>query len=131
MIDQLLGTTKLLQKGLEGTRVRHEAILQNIANIETPGYKRKIVRFEDDLRDAISRKGLSSRGTSENRLSAIMKVHPQMDVDDESVIRADGNTVDVDMESAELSENTLRYLALLEILRRSFGGMKRAMAPIA
>jgi flagellar basal-body rod protein FlgB len=131
MIDQILGTTSILQKGLEGARKRHEAILQNIANIETPGYKRKIVHFEEDLRDALSGKGSISRGSRKSRLRAIANVHPRMDVDDESVIRADENTVDIDAESAEMAENTLRYLALLEILKRSFGGMKRAMAPIA
>jgi flagellar basal-body rod protein FlgB len=131
MIDRILVTTKTLQKGLEGARLRHQAILQNIANVETPGYKRKIVYFEEDLREALNRQGRTCRGTSGNRLDAIANVRPRMDIDDESVIRADGNTVDIDAESAELAENTLRYLALLEILKRSFGGMKRAMAPIA
>jgi flagellar basal-body rod protein FlgB len=124
MIDQILESTQVLQKALEGTRARHTAILQNIANIETPGYKRKVVRFEDDLREA-----LSGSGGCEDRetAAALRSIHPKVEVDDESVIRADGNTVDVDQESSELAQNTLRYIALLEAINRQFRGLKHVM----
>lgn len=127
MIDRILEGTKVLQKGLEGTRSRHNAILTNIANLETPGYKRKIVHFEDDLREALGEKGADNNA----RMAAISKIHPRVEIDDHSLIRFDQNTVDIDKESAELAENTLRYLAMLEIIRRDFKGMHRAMAPSA
>ena len=41
----------LLKMGLDASNLRGEAISQNIANINTPNYKRKVVTFEETLKE--------------------------------------------------------------------------------
>src|ERR1041385_5872410 len=55
MLDRLLNTDTFLmaQGALDGLSARHAAISDNIANVNTPGYKRKEVPFEDALAHAV------------------------------------------------------------------------------
>jgi len=46
-------TGAALEKALEGLALRHEALVSNIANVETPGYRPRRVLFEDALRQAV------------------------------------------------------------------------------
>lgn len=95
-------TRRALVSALDTAALRQRVMARNIANVETPGYRRQVVTFEERLRDA-----LRSRGPE---LPA-----PQV-TEDLTPGRADGNNVRVDEEMAALSENALRYDALVECL---------------
>lgn len=131
MIRSILGNLSLqvLYQGLEGTRVRHEAIADNLANVDTPGYKRKVVRFEEQLAAALERGKYFVRGSdSVRRMSPdLSTVQPEIVLDSVSNLRADGNTVDMDREAADLAINTGRFLAMVEILNREYRMLHQAI----
>jgi flagellar basal-body rod protein FlgB len=131
MMERILGSLSLqvIYKGLEGTRARHEAIADNLANVSTPGYKRKVVRFEEKLAEALDRGKFFLRGSDAIHRGAVelSQVRPEIELDTVSNLRADGNTVDIDREAAELAMNTGRFLAMVEVLNREYRMLHRAI----
>jgi flagellar basal-body rod protein FlgB len=98
---ELFDTTQLgLERALSGAARRQSAIAANLANVNTPGYRRQDVDFHSALRDAFGR----SR-------DAVAQV------DRTSTVRVDGNSVDVDTEAAAQAKNGLEYEALSTVLK--------------
>ncbi len=89
---------QLLKTTLDATELRSKTIANNIANINTPGYKRKYVSFEETL-DKTSK-----------------KVNIQVKEDDSTSMREDGNNVDLENEKVNQAANTLEYNALISIV---------------
>lgn len=119
-----------LQKGLEGLSLRYQAIAYNMANVDTPGFQRVEVQFEEALKEALA-KASDIPGTSlmpSPTFFEIMEgVQPKMVVDDSPPLRLDGSNVDIDQESVALAETSGRYLALAELLSRRYDGIKMAI----
>lgn len=112
-MDMLMTRTmKVLDKALDAASLRHEAISDNIANAETPGYKAKRVAFEDELRSVLARRGerLSERDLPAPKLYRVTS----------TFISPDGNNVDMEAEMAALAENEARYSALSQLLAKNF-----------
>jgi flagellar basal-body rod protein FlgB len=84
---------------------RHDAYAVNIANVNTPGYKRSEVKFEDVL---------EGRGAELKR--RILETEPRLVQDTTSAARFDGNNVTLDKELALLRKNSLLYRTFTEIL---------------
>lgn len=120
-----------LKKGLEGAAVRQQAIANNIANVSTPGYKRQVVKFEDELWSAIGGSSKGLRTTNPRHIDggsrAISEVRPAVSVDKKTTIRVDQNTVNIDQEMVELTRNSGQYAARAEILNRLYGQVKTAI----
>ena len=95
-----------LERALQGSTLRHEALAENIANVNTPGYKRQDVDFHSALQAAMP----AGR-------DAVAAVPLAATTDGSAAMRADGNSVDVDTEAANLAENSLEYQALTQVLR--------------
>ncbi len=89
-----------LQSGLNALSVEQQAILQNIANVETPGYKTKHVTFDKVLED-VSATGQRTYG-----------VEASVYEETGTSILPDGNNVDLDAESMKLYDNYVRTLYL-------------------
>jgi len=106
-MNSMYGTTDILAKAVEGTWQRNTAISNNIANVDTPGYKRQDVAFESYLQRALAKDSRPSKETLD-------KIKPKT-VTDYSMnsYRLDGNNVDMDAEMGYLAENQLRYNALI------------------
>jgi len=105
-------TNQALAAALQGSAARHRAIAQNLANLDTPGFIRSDVNFEEALALALER-GLQAPHRAFDLLAAL-PLRPQRDRS--SPARADGNNVDVDREMVLLSRNALRYNAVGEAL---------------
>lgn len=119
-----------LQKGLVGLSVRYQAIAYNMANVDTPGFQRVEVEFEDVLKEALNKASDlpgSSLMPGPNFFEIMNKVQPRMVVDDSPPLRADGSNVDIDQESVALAQTSGRYLALAELLGRRYDGIKMAI----
>jgi len=120
-----------LKKGLEGAAVRHRAIANNIANVSTPGYKRQVVSFEQELWKALegSPAGLKTSHPKHvgGGAGAISAVRPALTLDEKSVIRVDENTVNIDQEMVDLAKNSAEYAQRAEILNRLYGQIKAAI----
>ncbi|PKM87222.1 MAG: flagellar basal body rod protein FlgB [Firmicutes bacterium HGW-Firmicutes-12] len=118
MLETKLVST--LQKAMDGSTVRNAVISNNIANVNTPGYKKMDVSFQKELENSIkSTQKLSLRKTNEKHISdhslgsdGIINV---TEISDTS-LRTDGNNVDIDIELAALAENTLYFNSLAELL---------------
>ncbi len=106
MIDKLLGGKDIIHKSLDASWIRNQAIVDNIANVDTPNYKRKTVSFEEQLRQEMSGGNFDK---SDVKDIDIQVVRENTDLS----YRLDGNNVDIDTESAELAKNSIRYNALL------------------
>ena len=105
---EIFDTTQLsLAAAMTGAAQRQNAIADNIANVDTPGYQRKDVDFHAALRGAM--------GTGATALDG-MTFGPAADPT-AAPVRADGNTVDIDRESAAQASNGLEYEALSQVLK--------------
>ena len=105
------------ETALELHELRHRVVSENIANAETPGYRARRVDFEDELREAFSEASPSRSG-----------VEARAEIDRRAPLKADRNSVDLDLEMARLSENTLRTVALSRLLARKYASLKAAIA---
>ncbi|HHW15644.1 MAG TPA: flagellar basal body rod protein FlgB [Firmicutes bacterium] len=114
-----------LQRALDGTVLRHRAIAENLANVDTPGYKRLEVEFSAALKAALAageRNDEPLARTDRRHLPGTgggpVGAEPAVFRVRETTGRADGNNVDPDAELARLAENTLLYNALTQVLGR-------------
>ena len=98
----------LASKSMEYLWGKQQITLQNLANVDTPGYKSKYVTFEDEFNTRLKQASLTR--DDEKIADAIegsnLVVH---DTGEESA-RLDENNVDADVESVELSRATLQYM---------------------
>lgn len=104
--------SQALAAALRGAAARHQAIADNIANVDTPGFIRTDVRFEEALAGALQRARRAPR-----RADGLFSALPVRARPDHSLpARADGNNVDIDREAVALAKNALRYHAASEAL---------------
>lgn len=86
----------LLLRLLQGTGQRSRAIASNIANQNTPGYRRQVVRFEDLLAKAVEAGG-----------EDLLSIEPMTVEDHETPTRLDGNNVNLELEVYASRENRI------------------------
>jgi flagellar basal-body rod protein FlgB len=130
MLDKISGSTAILEKALDAAWMRNEAISNNIANANTPGYKKSDVNFENQLANAaqfqIGSAVKSSKflpiGNDRGSIPA-----PQMNQQTHTSVRKDGNNVDIDVEMAELAKNAIKYNALITQISKKFGSIKMVL----
>lgn len=131
MIDKLNEKTHLLEKALDAAWLRNETISNNIANVNTPGFKKSYVRFEELLSDASDKFQISGIKKDKKFLpigkDAAMTASPQIVRENFTSMRRDDNNVDVDVEMAELAKNTIKYNALITQISKEFGKIKMAI----
>jgi len=121
-VDLFGSTVRMLEGSLDYSAVKNQTISNNIANIDTPGYKSKDVVFRNVLNDEL------------NSASKMKRTHPKhMPFDNGSASRSfqtitkmnsnynhNGNNVDIDKEMAELAKNQIYYQGLVDRLNGKF-----------
>lgn len=126
--SQLFG---LIQKSLDGSSLRHTAISSNIANENTPGYKRLDVNFQKVLADAVNPL-TDIKKTNPKHLSAVKSLDEQgllvINREENTTMRNDGNNVDIDMETAALAENNLLFNGLAQLLSIQIGLLRQSIS---
>lgn len=118
----------VLDKAADAANSRNEILSNNIANVDTPNYKRKDVSFENYLEQA-----LIGPESLDNRVADVnthLSDFGGMIYTDHSTLsyRLDGNNVDIDTESAYLAENQIRYNALVEQIGQEFSRYKTVLS---
>jgi flagellar basal-body rod protein FlgB len=114
-------TMTAVEKGLDGTAARQRATASNLANIETPGYRPRVVNFEDDLKQALA---AEARGATGKGIEAVTPVTGEGET---GPVRLDGNAVDIEGEVATMGRNMLQHQALLRLMGRKIEMMKMVM----
>lgn len=103
-------TLKALELSLGAASQRQQVLSNNLANVNTPLYKRQDVSF-----DGVLAKALDSENSGEMDAVSLDELKPEVTTDESTSMRADGNNVDVDNEMASLAENNVRYNALVQL----------------
>lgn len=118
----------ILDKAADAANFRNELISNNIANVDTPNYKRKDIDFESVLQAELAgEKTLYQAVKSAN--NDLSTLDPQVYTDNSSLsYRLDGNNVDIATEEAYLAENQIRYQALVDMMNQEFSRYKSVMS---
>lgn len=96
---------ELLHRSLDVAALRQRTIANNVANANTPGFKRSFVSFEEHVQSAIARRSLSEHD-----------LQPRLHQDRSTSMREDGNNVSVEHEMVLMAANTVQYQALAQQL---------------
>ena len=109
---------------------RHRVLVENVANIDTVGYQRRSVSFENDLAAALGRRTqqVALRTTDPRHIGSASVAsgrNPNAVTAREVVAdRNDGNQVSIDEEMTLLAETQLRYQALTSVVSRRLGTLR-------
>jgi flagellar basal-body rod protein FlgB len=124
---------KVVEKDLEGLAKRFKATSRNLANANTPGYERRNVSFEDELREVVNSSGklrmtITDAGHIPTRPHSVSDVTPaEIKIKDE-VYRLDENNVDPEREMAVLAETRMMYGAMSRFAARKLTNYRTVIA---
>jgi len=107
----------LLEAGIKAESIRQRAIASNIANLETPGYRRVDVNFEE-----LFAKALDSRGAID-----LSVIEPQLYRPRQTPVKANGNDVNLESEVGEMIKNSLRHKTFIRLLSKRYKQMEMAI----
>ncbi len=114
----------VLEKAADASWLRDQAIANNIANVDTPGYKRQDVDFESVLSRELGRMKYVSMDEKVGRLiTSRLRVGTYTDAAAFSY-RTDKNNVDIENENVLLAQNQLKYQGLLNSISQEFQNLK-------
>lgn len=117
----------VLGKAADAAWTRNDVLANNLANVDTPGYKRQDVDFESQLKQAMRNTRYKS---VDARVSAITssELTPRVYTDAAGYsYRLDGNNVDIDTESTELAANQIKYNGLISSINGTFSDLQMVM----
>jgi len=116
-MNKVQDITELLQLGIKAESLRQQAIANNIANLQTPGYRRVEVKFEQLLAKAM-------QSGKEVKLS---KVEPQFYQPMDTPVKSNGNDVEFEKEIGELVKNSLRHKTYVRVLNNKYKQIELAI----
>ncbi|MDY2700632.1 MAG: flagellar basal body rod protein FlgB [Lachnospiraceae bacterium] len=117
----------VIGKAADASWLRNDILANNIANVDTPGYKRQDVNFESQLRRAL---GNSRYQTVDSKVAHVTstELEPRVYTDSANFsYRLDGNNVDIDTENVELASNQIKYNGLINSMNQEFTNLKLVM----
>jgi len=119
----LMQTNYLLERGLDTEALRRTVIANNISNVDVPHFRRSEVNFESELRRVIREQEdpasqLPAQMTDDRHIPffiprEIRSVAPRVNLDYSTVMRNDGNNVDIEKEMVDAAKNMMRYNAFV------------------
>ena len=114
----------VLDRAADAAWQRNEAISNNIANVDTPGYKRQDVAFESVLQQALGNNRYESMDDKVANVN-LSRLRGRAYVDYANYsYRLDGNNVDIENENVMLAENQLKYQGLISSINQEFTNLK-------
>ena len=121
------GYVNLLKSAADASWTREEVLTNNIANVDTVGYKRQDIDFQSVLSNEL---GNCKHKSLDSKIGAldVNELNPQVYTDSSNYsYRLDGNNVDIDTENVELASEQIRYEALATSLNSEFSRMRTAL----
>lgn len=129
MSSGMFGYVNVLKAAADASWTREEVLTNNIANVDTPNYKRQDVDFTTYLNSALSRtnggsSSLTNRVNNINYNDAAIRTYT-----DNSTLsyRTDGNNVDLSTENVELAAEQINYNALIDSMNNEFSRFKAVL----
>jgi flagellar basal-body rod protein FlgB len=121
-----------VRSSLDASAMRLKAIANNIANVNTPGYKRIEVSFEAELQKALNPQVLSGARTDNQHMAIgrpdLGSLKPQAYRPNDPTLPGQVNNVDIDMEMAKLAENQILFQAGVKFLSERGAVMRSAIS---
>ena len=119
----------VLNKAAGASWTKNEVIANNIANVDTPDYKRRDLDFESLLSEALSDTSLHTRNMDKKVANINLgSLNPRVFTEYSTLsYRYDGNNVDIDTEQAYLADNQIKYYALLDSMTHEFNRLKSVL----
>src|SRR5690349_15417664 len=126
-VDRLMNQTNgpLLEQVLEFTAARHRLIAENMANVDTPGYRQKdldVKRFQGMLRDRVDERDHSGPGAVGFADITAEVRHPT-----HGILAHDGNNRSMEQLASDQAKNALLHNLVVELLRKQFQQMEMAL----
>ena len=126
------GSIPMLSKALDLRSKKHNVIVSNIANVDTPDYKAFDLHVDEEMQKISDRsKKVALQNTHPGHILPRHNVHDTPSLrnkeSDTVSLRGDGNTVDIDQSMADLAENSIMYNAATQIIKKKFEGLKLAI----
>lgn len=106
-----------LDAALGAAGMRQQVLANNLANVNTPGFKRSDVQFDSVLAHAVD-------AAEAGDASSLQGLKASVETDSASSMRADGNNVDIDNEMANIAENNVRYNALVQLASKQLNTLE-------
>lgn len=125
--SNVYNVVNVLDKAADASWIRNEVISNNIANVDTPNYKRKDVEFESYLVASLEGANSSNLGSVLSGIELDGLAATTYTDSSNLSYRLDGNNVDIDTENVELASNQLKYQALVNSISTEFSMIKSAM----
>nr|WP_297704841.1 flagellar basal body rod protein FlgB [uncultured Butyrivibrio sp.] len=114
----------VLDKAADASWLRNEVLANNIANVDTPGYKRQDLNFEDELERALGNSKYMTMDAKVARLKET-ELRPRV-INDYSNFsyRTDRNNVDIETENVMLAANQIKYQGLMASVQSEFSNLQ-------
>jgi len=124
-------TVNLLEKSMDGSAIQHAVSSNNIANVNTPGFKKSMVSFRDELEKSLQ----PVKALKTTRHKHLQGKNSMGDPDRIKVtrvtntsLRNDGNNVDIDMELVALAENNLYFNSMAQLLSSQLALLRHSIS---
>lgn len=117
----------VLDRAADASYLRNQMISNNIANADTPLYKRQDVAFAANLEQALKHSRYKSLDEKVGNLR-MSRLNPTVFTDASNFsYRLDGNNVDIETENVELAKNNLMYEGITNSVTAEFNNLKSVM----
>ena len=111
-------THVFLKKILDLGADKHRVVANNIANVNTAGYKTKDLVFGEELKNALFETG---------DVDALSDIEGEVLETNVNPVRRDGNDVDLNKELSAMNKNVIMQKLYMQVMKRRFNGMREAM----
>jgi len=116
MADRISVET-VLAKALEAAAMRQRITANNLANVDTPGFRAREVKFEEMLGKALE----------SGDAAKLAELSPEILVSEDAAVGADGNSVTLEREVAQMVKNSLMYKMYMRLLQRRYRKLEMAI----
>jgi len=132
MWNKMFQSMDVMQKGLSASWQRNAIIRNNIANVETPGFKASYLEFESLFKRAVEGSGFVGTRTHPKHIEigavSLDNIRPMIFQSRELSMRKDGNNVDIESENVRLAQNSIFYNTLMEKLNSEIRRLRLAIS---
>jgi len=132
-VNLFSGTISTLSRALDLRARKHETILNNVANADTPNYRPFVMNVEEALQrePALSTPGRMQLTNERHLEGRSMPDDPSVghiaDEENPLLVRGDHNGVDIDAEMTSLAKNSLLYRASAQMIKSKLSGLKNVI----
>jgi flagellar basal-body rod protein FlgB len=120
----------LLERSLDASALRQRVIANNVANVDTPNFKKSEVRFEEYLNKEMQPQITFDANRTDARhfeFESLKKTFPEVIMDERTAMNNNMNNVDIDSEMSLMAKNQLRYNTTIQQVNHDLKQLRTAI----